>query len=138
MTPAPDDPTPDGQVLTFPDGIPGFPGMRRWRLSEAVEDSAFQLLECLDAPELTMVVAIPWLFFPDYALDLDDDDAAALGLTSMEDAVVFASVTVPEADGAPTMNLLGPFVVNRHTLVGRQVIVDAAADRVRTPLPIGG
>jgi flagellar assembly factor FliW len=127
----------DEYVLTFPDGIPGFPAAHRWMLSDLVEDRVFQVLASLDEPGLEMVVGVPWLFFPDYAPDLTETDRADLGIETVEDAVVFCSVTVPEGGGAPTMNLLGPFIVNRHTRVGRQVVLEADAEQVRTPLPLG-
>ena len=124
-------------VLQFPDGIPGFPDATRWVLTDLVDDGAFQLLQSVDDAELAMVVGVPWLFFPDYAPDLDDAEVRALGITDPEDVVLFCSVTVPEEGEAPTMNLLGPFVVNRHTQVGRQVVLGVDDAQVRTPLPLG-
>lgn len=127
----------DPPVLSFPDGIPGFPGATRWVLTDLVDDGAFQLLQSVDEPDLSMVVGVPWLFFPDYAPDLDDDEVTSLGIEDPEDVVLFCSVTVPEDGGGPTMNLLGPFVVNRHTRVGRQVVLGLDDAQVRTPLPLG-
>jgi flagellar assembly factor FliW len=124
-------------VLRFPDGIPGFPAARHWILEDLAEESAFQLLQCVDDPDLAMIVGVPWLFFPDYAPDLRDDEVQTLGIDDPEDAVVFCSVSIPEADGGPTMNLLGPFVVNRHTREGRQVVLGLDEAQVRTPLPLG-
>ena len=124
-------------ALSFPDGIPGFPEATRWVLTDLVEDGAFQLLQNVDDPDLAMVVGVPWLFFPDYAPDLDDAEVRALGIADPEDVVLFCSVTVPEEGEAPTMNLLGPFVVNRHTQVGRQVVLGVDDAQVRTPLPLG-
>ncbi len=127
----------DPPVLSFPDGIPGFPGATRWVLTDLVDDGAFQLLQSVDDPDLAMVVGVPWLFFPDYAPDLDDEEVRALGITDPEDVVLFCSVTVPEEGESPTMNLLGPFVVNRHTRVGRQLVLGLDDAQVRTPLPLG-
>ena len=124
-------------VLTFPDGIPGFPTATQWVPTDLVEDGAFQVLESLDDPDLSMVVGVPWLFFPDYAPDLADSEVQALGIDQPEDAILFCSVTVAEDGDGPTMNLLGPFVVNRHTHVGRQVVLGIDDAQVRAPLPIG-
>ncbi len=123
--------------LTFPEGIPGFPDATRWVLSELAEDGAFQLLQSLDDPDLAMVVGVPWLFFPDYAPDLADTEVQALGIESPEDAILFCSVTITEEGGEPTMNLLGPFVVNRHTQVGRQIVLGIDDAQLRAPLPLG-
>lgn len=128
----------DDAALSFPDGIPGFPGAHRFVVQDLVEDGAFQLLTALDVEGLELVVAVPWLFFPDYSPEVGAQDQDDLGLESPEDALVFCAVTLPEDDGPPTMNLLGPFVVNRHTRVGRQVVLDDAEQTpVRAPLELG-
>ena len=130
------DERPDG-VLHFPDGLPGFPTARRFLLQDLVEDGAFQLLTSLDVESLELVVGQPWLFFPDYAPEIADTDQQELGLRTPEDALLFCAVTLPEGeDPVPTMNLLGPFVVNRHTLVGRQVVLGDEETPVRAPLPL--
>ena len=70
------EPTPseDVEVLHFPDGLPGFASARRFVLRDLVEDGAFQLLTSLDVDGLELVVGQPWLFFPDYAPEIGDDD----------------------------------------------------------------
>lgn len=121
-------------VLTFEDGLLGFTDAQHFVLVDIVEDGAFQLLRCLDVEGLEMVVGQPWLFFPDYAPVIGDEDQEKLGIESPEDVLLFCSVTLPE-DAAPTMNLLGPFVVNRHTRIGRQVVLqDEELYPVRAPL----
>jgi flagellar assembly factor FliW len=125
-----------GSTIVFEDGIPGFPDAREFRLTELVEDGAFQILDSLDVPDLSMVVAVPWLFFPEYAPELSDLDQAGLDLESQEDAVVFCPVTLDATVGAAYMNLLGPFVVNSRTLRGRQIVLTDASYELRTPLPV--
>jgi flagellar assembly factor FliW len=125
-------------ALEFPDGIPGFPEARSFLLQELVEDGAFQLLHSLDVEGLELVVAQPWLFFPDYSPEIGETDQRELGIEQEQDALVFCAVTLPEDDGPPTMNLLGPFIVNRHTNVGRQIVLeDDAAAPVSAPLVLG-
>src|SRR5687767_11087935 len=76
---------PDATVLRFRDGIPGFPDHREFQLVDLVEDGVFQLLQSLDDADIAMIVAVPWVFFPDYALELDDDDQTDLGISKPED-----------------------------------------------------
>lgn len=128
----------DGAVLSFPDGIPGFPTAHGFVLHDLVEDGAFQLLTSTDVDGLELVVGHPWPFFPEYAPEIGVEEQLELGIEEPEDAVVFCAVTLPEDGGAPTMNLLGPFVVNRHTGVGRQVVLDdSETTPVRAPLVLG-
>jgi flagellar assembly factor FliW len=128
------------QVLRFRDGIPGFPGCTRFVLTELVEgasDSPFQLLQCLDDPDVSMVVSVPWLFFPDYAPELSPGDERDLGLERPEDAVVFCAVTLEPDEDTVYLNLLGPFIVNIRTHEGRQVVLDDPDHAVRAAVPLG-
>lgn len=113
----------DAAPRQFAEGIPGFPGCRSFHLTDLASDSAFQLLECVDDPDVSIVVTVPWTFFPEYAPVVDDEAQEALGLDSPDDAVVFCPVTLGE-DDTVFVNLLGPFVVNARTRLGRQLVLD--------------
>lgn len=114
----------EAPVLQFPTGILGFPGMRRFVLRQLVDDSAFQLLESVEGDGVSMVVTRPWLFFPDYVLDIDDTDQHELGLHAPDDAIVFCPVSIDSDEGRLYLNLRGPFIVNAKTNEGRQIVLD--------------
>ena len=118
-----DEPTAGEPVLTFDDGIPGFPEARHFVLVNEVDDAAFQLLQCLDLDDVAFVVSVPWLFFPDYTPEISEHEADELGIDDPADAVVFCPVTLDAEADRITMNLLGPFVVNPETRRGRQVVL---------------
>jgi flagellar assembly factor FliW len=121
----------EGDVLHFEDGIPGFAGSTRFALLNVSEDSAFQLLQSLDEPDVAMIVTVPWLFFPDYAPELSELERQELELDAKEDAVIFSAVTLDADHGAVYLNLLGPFVVNVRTHRGRQVVLADSGYPVR-------
>lgn len=129
---------PDDRTLRFPEGIAGFPEARSFMLSDLDPDGSFQLLECLEEPDLSLVVCFPWLLFPDYAPEVDAATQEALGLQRPEDAIVFVSVTVEPEDEALYCNLLGPFVVNAATHEGRQVVQHDLNLPVRASVPLAG
>jgi flagellar assembly factor FliW len=114
----------DAPILTFPAGIPGFPAARRFTLQQLVEDSAFQLLDSVSGDGVSMVVAQPWLFFPDYAPVIADQDQQELALERPEDAVVFCPVSIDREAQRLYINLRGPLLVNIHTRVGRQCVLE--------------
>lgn len=126
------------QVLSFSDGIPGFPNSQRFVLASISPDSDFQLLQSLDEPEVSMVVTAPWTFFPDYAPDLEEADRRELALEAAEDAVVFCPVTLEAATRTAYVNLLGPFVVNSRTREGRQIVLTGSDLPLRAPIELGG
>lgn len=124
------------RILHFADGIPGFPRSRRFVLVDMVEgadaggESAFQLLQSLDEPEVSIIVTVPWLFFPDYDFELSELEQTELGITAVEETVVFSPVTLDAEQQRIYLNLLGPIVINSSTRQGRQVVL------VDTDLPV--
>lgn len=113
----------DVPVLRFNEGIPGLVGGHHYMLSDLTEDGIFQSLTCVEHPERSLVVASPWLFFPDYAPDVPEADRIGLALEEPEDAIVFCSVMAEDTDEL-ILNLRAPFIANRRTLRARQVILD--------------
>ena len=121
--------------LRFDDGLPGFPAAHRFTLSPwGADDSPFSVLQSADDADLRFVVVPPELFFPDYAPEIGDDDAERLGLEASDDAILLVVVTLGERAADATANLLGPIVVNRHTLAGAQVVCSQQDLPARAPL----
>jgi flagellar assembly factor FliW len=121
-----DEPVIDAAIpeLRFPAGLPGFPGERRFGLVRwGGDDSPFSLLQSIEEDGLQFLVVPPDVFFPDYAPEVGDDVVSSLGLQAPEDAILLVIVTVGDAPQDATANLLGPVVVNRHTLVGAQAVL---------------
>ena len=123
------------QVLRFRDGIPGFPEHENFMLVSLAEGNPFQQLQSLDDPDMSLIVCVPWLFFPDYAPELSPMEQTELGIEKLEDAVVFCSVTLEDEE--VYVNLLGPFVVNANTREGRQLVLAGSEYPVRAPIAIG-
>lgn len=119
-------------VVTFDEGLLGFPDVHRYALVDAADGGTYYWLQAVDDPRLAFLAAVPWAFFPDYEPELGDADQEALGLTSAADAVVLCLLTV--TDLAVTANLLGPVVVNAATRRGRQVVLADPDLPVKAPL----
>ena len=114
----------DDRVITFPNGLLGFPNYQRYVLIQPNDDSYFLWLQSVDTPELAFVVTDPSLFVDGYEVPLKADHLEALGVERTEDAQVF--VIVNKRGNVLTGNLLGPLVVNIDGKVGQQLVL---ADR---------
>ncbi len=132
----PDDQNLLEKVVHFPDGLPGFPELERFVVVELREGGAFQQLQSVDDPDISMIVTVPWLFFPDYAPVLSDAEQEELEIESASDAVVFVPVSFDAANSQASLNLLGPFVVNSKTRRGRQVVLTGSDYSVRAPIEL--
>lgn len=112
----------EGQKIVFPHGILGFEKFKDYVLLDA-ERQPFYWLQSLDVERIAFVLVNPFLFRPDYELDIDDQDLSEIGISDPESALVFSIVTIP-ADGSPmTANLQGPLVINREARRARQAIL---------------
>jgi len=126
------------KALHFPDGLPGLPDLEHFVIVELREDGAFQQLQSLDNIDVSMIVCVPWLFFPDYAPVLSDIEQAELELESADDAVLFVPVSFDRDTRQVFLNLLGPFVVNSRTRKGRQIVLTGTDYTTRTQIELPG
>lgn len=111
------------KVFLFPQGLPGFPGERRFILLQE-EGSLFGCLQSVDDPEVAFIVITPYDVCPGYEINLDDTVTGELELTAPEDAMLLTIVTIPP--GRPedaTVNLQAPLVLNTARRRGSQVII---------------
>jgi flagellar assembly factor FliW len=122
-------------LLHFAAGLPGFPDLRRFALVRwGDEGGPLSLLRSVERPEIEFVVVPPAIFFPDYAPEIDDVTAERLGLRDADDALVLVILTVADRPADTTANLLGPVVVNQHTLEAAQVVLAGSNHQLRAPL----
>ena len=118
-------------VIQIPLGLLGFEGIKRFVLLSDPDEAPFSWLQVLDDPGLAFVVVSPLELLPDYQPDVSQDDASFLKIEAPEDALIYAIATLHEK-GQATLNLKGPIVINRQTLVGKQVVLaNAPAYSVR-------
>ncbi len=111
----------DSSIITMPDGLLGFESHQRFALIPADEVGAYSWLHSVDDPQLAFLVVAPDFFFPDYAPDLPENEAALLELSDESDAQLLCLITITDDD--ITANLMGPVVLNVGTQVARQVVL---------------
>jgi len=122
----------EDRVITFPQGILGFPDDKEYCLLQPAEEACFFWLQSVSDPGLAFVVTDPSLFVPDYAVPIRQEQMEALGLRSLEDAQVF--VIVNKIGETLTGNLQGPLVVNTIDRVGEQFVLAEKRWSTRKPL----
>jgi flagellar assembly factor FliW len=113
--------------VRLPMGLLGFEQIKDYLLLANPEEAPFGWLQVKDNPSLAFIIIDPFLAAPDYQPQLPEQDVAFLGLERPQDAAVFNIVTVHGANHA-TVNLKGPIIINRHTHVGKQVVIANASD----------
>ncbi|MBI3581900.1 MAG: flagellar assembly protein FliW [Nitrospinae bacterium] len=111
------------KILTFPEGMIGFGGRRRYVVLPFAEGTPFELLQSVDEPNLAFVVINPFLFKPDYRFDAADEDLEAVKAGGAREVVVRVIVTLPPDLAQMTANLQGPVLINEARLLARQIVL---------------
>ena len=126
----------DSSNVRLPMGLLGFEQIKEYLVLANPEEAPFGWLQVKGDPSLAFIVIDPFLVAPNYKPELPEQDVAFLGLEQPQDAAVFNIVTLHGQNRA-TVNLKGPIVINRHTHVGKQVVIaNAAAYSVQHPLAV--
>ncbi len=120
-------------TVQLPLGLLGFERIKTYSLITRSEQTPFQWLSVPEGDDLAFLVVPPCLILPDYALDLSDDDADFLEIRNPNDALVLNIVTL-KSDGSATVNLKGPIVINRHTMIGMQVVLSQSNYAIKHPI----
>lgn len=125
-------------VIHLPCGLLGFEKSKKYLLKTRPQDEPFHWFQVLDDPTLTFLVVSPFEVLPTYRPDIPSEDVKFLQLEVPQDAFLLNIVSL-RPHGHSTINLKGPIVVNRFTLIGKQVVISNAADySVQHPLPEEG
>ena len=108
-------------VIQMPNGLLGFEQVKNYVLLGSQEEAPFLWLQMAEDPSLAFLVVSPTEVLDSYQPDINQEEVDFLGLENPEDALLLNIVTL-HRDGTATVNLKGPIVINRHTLVGKQVV----------------
>lgn len=118
------------KILLMPEGLPGFPGFERFVLMEDPKSAPFCWFQSVDAPNLALVVMSPFIFKPDYDVDLEAFIASRKwkGIKA-KDVLIYVVINISEGekDKKITANLIGPIVINPKNNEAIQVIMPNSA-----------
>jgi len=113
-------------IIRLPFGLLGFEHVKQFVLLANPAEAPFMWFQMLDDAKQAFLVAPPSSLVSDYQPDISDDEAGFLELADPADAFLLNIVTL-RGNGQATVNLKGPVVINRRTLIGKQVILNNAA-----------
>ncbi|MCM1541742.1 MAG: flagellar assembly protein FliW [Blautia sp.] len=127
----------DDKIITFENGIIGFPDMKKFALihdEEVGQGAGIRYLQSLDEAGFAMPVMDPLLVKPDYDPEVDDEQLAHVGNIMEDDLLVLVTVSIPSDLTKMTVNLRGPFVINVGTHKACQMIIDNSDFPVKFPI----
>lgn len=119
-------------TITFPAGLVGLPGMKRFLLVDEGR-APWLRLESLDEPRLAFTVVDPRELRATYRPPLDPSVLETTGSASWADLALFV-LAVEGPAGPETVNLLAPLVVNLRRHLGAQAVLDPQDYPLRHPV----
>ena len=118
----------EDKVVHFADGIPAFEDEHEFVIVPYDEESPYVFLQSLTTPDLAFLMTVPFIFFPEYEFEIDDENQNKLELTKQEDMVVYTLLTINGGKVKDmTANLMAPVVVNTANMQARQVVLDRSS-----------
>jgi flagellar assembly factor FliW len=110
------------QKIIFPQGLFGFEPLKEYVLLDA-ERQPFYWLQSVDEERVAFILIDPFLFRPDYEVNISNGELLDISLSSPDTALIFSIVTIPPENGPITANLQGPLIINRDTHYGKQAVL---------------
>lgn len=115
----------EADIITFDEGLPGFPDDHQFVIIPYEDESPFVLLQSATEDYVAFLMTDPFLFFSDYEFEIDPVNMDALEIKEEKDVVVYTMVTVPPGRAKEmTTNLVAPVAINIHTRAGKQVVLE--------------
>ncbi|WP_028129575.1 flagellar assembly protein FliW [Selenomonas sp. AE3005] len=118
----------EDKVVHFADGIPAFEDEHEFVIVPYDEESPYVFLQSLTTPDLAFLMTIPFVFFPEYEFELDDENQNKLELTRQEDMLIYTLLTINGGKVKDmTANLMAPVVLNTANMQARQIVLDRSS-----------
>ena len=125
------------KIIKMPFGMLGFPDKKKFILLQHQENSPFFWYQSVDDPGLAFVITNPFLFIPDYKIDLEVTlkEMSWNGDGNSRDLNLFIVVNIPR--GMPhkmTGNFIGPILVNNKVYQAVQMVLSNSPYTHKFPL----
>lgn len=112
-------------LVTFADGLIGFPETKKFLILQHKEGSPFRWLQSVEEPNLAFLIVDPLTYCADYSPQVNATSVASLELLEETPHLVYTIVTIPKGKPSDmTLNLAGPLVINAVNRKAMQVVLD--------------
>lgn len=127
----------EDKIITFPNGIIGFPELTRFTLihdEEKGKGAGIRWLQSLEEMGFAMPVMDPLVVKDNYNPEVNDELLEPAGNVTPDNMLVLVTVTVPSDITQMTVNLRGPIIINADEKKACQIIVDGEDYPVKYPI----
>ena len=115
----------EDKIVRFKEGIPAFEDEHEFLIIPYDEESPYYFMQSLKTPELAFLITTPFIFFPDYVIEIDDETLDELKIKNQEDVMLYSLITIPNGSVRyMTANLLAPVVINTENMQAKQIVME--------------
>jgi len=109
------------KIINFPEGLVGFPGLKRFIVIDH-KDTLIKWLQSVDDPDMAFIVASPDIMTSEYPINLDSTVRKHLQLENDNDLVILFILRV---EGEEVIaNFQGPLIINAQNMKGAQIVLE--------------
>jgi len=113
------------RVIHFKDGIPAFEDEKEFIILPYDEETPYYFMQSMKTPDLAFLLTVPFLFFPNYTFEIDDDTMEELDIKEKDKLLYYTLITIPNFSiRYMTTNLLAPVVINTKNMKAKQVVLE--------------
>ena len=117
--------TDEDKIVHFKNGIPAFEEEHEFLIIPYDEESPYYFMQSLKTPELAFLITTPFIFFPEYMIEIDDETIEELDIKKQEDVMLYTLITIPNGSVRyMTANLLAPVVINTENMQAKQMVME--------------
>ena len=120
----------ENKFILFPWGLPGFENLRQFLL---LEEEGFFWLQSVEERDVIFAVCDPFLYFPNYEVDIPSSECQALGIVSEEEVIILTIMNIQSPENIK-VNLLAPVIINCRLRMGKQIILENEKYSLHHPL----
>lgn len=122
------------KVVTFHQGLIGFPTLNEFIILDHSPGSKFHWLQSLQRGDLAFPVVDPDEFVDGYMVTPPKGLSENIGEFEAEDLILSTIVTFPQGSGRATLNLKAPIIMNSKTRRGVQIVLEDPKVPIRFPI----
>jgi flagellar assembly factor FliW len=124
----------DEDVITFDEGLVGFPACKRFVVMENEALSPFRILQCVDQRSVGFLVIDPRTIVKNYNRSVPDQAWKTVGCAEVSDRLALAISIIGSVPEESSANLQAPLLINYREMKGRQLILTGTRYSVTQPL----
>ena len=122
------------EVVTFVEGMLGFPHLNTFVFLDDPNDEIFAWLQSCQDPQVAFPILEPELFVENYKVNLTSQEKEELGLNTSGAFRLYTIVTIPDDATQMTANLKAPIVLNPGLRRARQCVLADNTLAIREPI----